>query len=159
MGMAASNEDPDSEAIDVAYAESTTTLQTQKSDVDGARNRASFVLAAAGISGGTILGQTNEVSGFGLIAVIGFLAAAVLAVWVLMPTGAHWEFKNLADDVLAKVDEGWDATPVKRWLAEENAKHYQDNHKKVTGLYFKFKLAALSLAFAILCVLLNVLVT
>jgi hypothetical protein len=145
--------------VDVAFEESRRQLDSQESDLDGVRTRASFVLAAAGISAGTVLGGSgHSLTGFGLVAVIFYLAASGLATWVLIPLFNQWTFSNDPEKVLAEIDNAKKGEEeIKRWLIVWNHKHWRSNQNKMNMLYNRFFLAAIALVIAIGCTLLNLL--
>lgn len=143
--------------IDVAYEESKRAIDSQSADLDGLRTRASFILAAAGISGGTILGGVSKLTGFGLVAVMAFLLAGALAIWVLVPVVKGWTFTNDANAILRKATTS-PQVDVRQWLATWNQKHYEKNQLVLEHLYRIFYAAAVSLAVAIGCTFLSLLI-
>lgn len=121
----------------IAYEASVRALASQETQLAGLHARASFLLAAAGIATGAVLGTTGGmINRSGLIAIIFFAVTACLATWILRPRREAWVFTSSASIVLDTAD-AYSLTEehVLRWVGNVNQEHYMKNKAKLNGLY------------------------
>lgn len=131
----------------VAYEASTRELDSQEDQLAGLHTRASFLLAAAGIATGTVLGRASgSVNAFGLLAVLAFGATALLATAIIAPRRNHWKFTASAQLIL---DSARDPEDLLAWLASKQHAAYTQNRTRLEDLYALLTYGCISLVIAI----------
>jgi hypothetical protein len=135
----------------IAYEASIRELASQESQLDGLHARASFLLAAAGIATGTVLGRTSgSLNGVGLGAVIAFGMTAVLATTILAPRRESWEFTPSAQIILDTAREHELAPEgALEWLASAQHAAYTKNKGRLKDLYTLLTCGCFALIIAI----------
>lgn len=123
----------------IAYDASLRALASQEEALSGLHARASFLLAAAGIATGTVLGRTGgQLNRAGLIAIAFFAATAIIATSILAPRSLTWRFTTSAVVVLdasASYPALGTEEAVLRWLGRVNERNYVDNRDKLKRQY------------------------
>jgi hypothetical protein len=122
----------------VAFDVASHALESQEGQLDGLHTRASFLLAAAGIATGTVLGTTSGTLGHAAIAsVIFFAATAGAAIWILLPRRKAWKFTASGSTVLemSQRHSDWSKTEILEWLAEHYSKSYVENRTRLGWQY------------------------
>jgi hypothetical protein len=149
-----------------AYDSSLRALASQEAQLAALHTRASFVLSAAGIATGAVLGGNSaNLSGAAIAAVVLFAIAAILSTAVLVPRPVPlprvlprrlhrpdpWRFTAnaamLVDTVASRPD--MTTTDVREWLGKAGQENYISNRGRLKVLYRLFTLACVALAAAI----------
>jgi len=143
---------PRDDAAQVAYDASVHALQSQEDQLGGLQTRASFLLAASGIATGTVLSRpTIALHGVGLVSVMAFGGAAVLATIVIAPRFEAWRFTANATTIIDAVAARPALTTVEvmEWLARTNQANYARNKGRLDSLYTLLSLGCVALVLAI----------
>ena len=135
----------------IAYEASVRALASQEAQLAGLHARASFLLAAAGIATGTVLGRTGgSLNGSGLTAIVFFATTAVAATLILLPRREAWKFTSSAQTILDTADaRALTEERVLRWLGKANQENYVTNKATLNALYLILNGGCASLVLAI----------
>jgi len=120
----------------IAYEASIRELASQEGQLAALHTRASFLLAAAGIATGTVLGRSaGTINAAGLAAVIAFGVTAIAATWILAPRHEAWHFTPSAQLILKTAEKRLDGEATLQWLAGAQHDAYLENKAKLKHLY------------------------
>ena len=136
----------------IAYDASVRAVSSQETQLAALHTRASFILGAAGIATGTVLGRgASNLHGFGLVAVVAFAAAAVFSTIILAPRRDAWRFTSNAKTIIQAGTENprLTTTQIREWLATTNQSNYESDKTRLDSLYNLLTGACASLAVAI----------
>lgn len=134
----------------LVYQEALRAIGKQESALDELRSRSGTLIAAAAIVT-SFLGQDQLKDGVSssaeVVAVVSFVAATILPLLMLIPTG-DWRFqfgtKALLRDYVER-DPPMPLPEIQRWLAVHTESNYDHNARKLDRLYLVFALAAFAL--------------
>jgi hypothetical protein len=139
----------------IVYDESVRAIDQQQAIVESLSARAGTLLALAALAT-TFLGERALTGGRGLsglawAALGAFFAVSVLTIVVLLPF--EWKFalsaRVLIEDHL-EVPERNDAAKLRRFLALRHERNWDGNFKKLTRLFWCFRLACVFLTLEVL---------
>lgn len=139
------------DVVAIGYDASVRALATQEGQLDGLHARASFLLAAAGIATGTVLGTTNDsLSKAGITSVILFGLTAIAATSILFPTRDGWFFTSDANTIIdVGVERSLSKTQTLEWIAKHNQANWLSNKRRLDWRYQMLSLGCVLLIGAI----------
>jgi hypothetical protein len=141
---------------DVILEEARRAIDVQVSALDELRARTGILLAAAAVSGSFLGAATAKTSvGFGFLggaAVVAFVFGVASCIVVLWPPGDDaWIFVNSPKQLIkdwVKAEQKGKSMPL--FLAECLEDDYDENEKRLLGLYRWFQAAAVSVGAAVI---------
>jgi uncharacterized protein YfiM (DUF2279 family) len=146
------------DAAAIAFEVGSHALESQEAELSGLHARASFLLAAAGIATGTVLGTSpGTLSHAGLASVVCFAATAGAAIWILLPRRKAWTFTASGATVIeqAKTHADWSKTELLEWLANAYHASYVANRKRLEWQYRILSAGCVTLGLAIVAAIIH----
>jgi hypothetical protein len=132
----------------IAYAESVRAIDQQARMLDELRSRTGLLIAAASVVTSFLGAQAIDREGvetLAVLAIVVFLVALGLSLWVLVPRTRAWRFALGATTLL----EDWadeprcgDVRAMQRFLATTIEDNWDHNDRKLQRLYLCFQWAA-----------------